>query len=157
MRSGDGGQGTGEFGIDGASILFPFPVPRPSRCSSSTPTLRSEFPRPPVPRPQLPVPTLSQCALSSTMIKLIIGTMTERSRDPDTLLPLKPVELLIVTMLSAGDRHGYGIRQDIIDHTSGRIALEAGNLYRHIRRLQGEGLVDETEPRALASDGGERR
>jgi hypothetical protein len=28
-------------------------------------------------------------------------------------------------MLSAGERHGYGIRQDIIDHTSGTIALEA--------------------------------
>jgi DNA-binding PadR family transcriptional regulator len=78
-------------------------------------------------------------------------------RDPKSLLPLKPIELLILSMLSAGDRHGYGIRQDIIDHTGGRIALEAGNLYRHIRRLQSEGLVDETEPRALTTDGDERR
>ena len=77
--------------------------------------------------------------------------------NPDALLPLKPVELLILTMLSAGDRHGYGIRQDIVEHTGGRIALEAGNLYRHIRRLQSEGLVDETEPRPVTSDGDERR
>lgn len=83
--------------------------------------------------------------------------MSRPERDPQSILPLKPVELLVLTMLSAGDRHGYGIRQDIVDHTQGRIALEAGNLYRHIRRLQGEGLVDETEPRALTSEGGERR
>jgi len=77
-------------------------------------------------------------------------------RDPISLLPLKPIELLILSMLSGGDRHGYGIRQDIIDHTGGRIALEAGNLYRHVRRLQTEGLVDETE-RALTTDADERR
>lgn len=83
--------------------------------------------------------------------------MTKRSPDPATLLPLKPVELLILTMLSAGDRHGYGIRQDIADHTGGRVALEAGNLYRHIRRLQSDGLIDETEPRPLTDTGDERR
>lgn len=73
--------------------------------------------------------------------------------DPSALLPLKPIELLILTMLSGGERHGYGIRQDIIDHTAGRIALEAGNLYRHIRKLESEGLLTETE----AGDDDERR
>jgi len=29
-----------------------------------------------------------------------------RDRDPDELLPLKPIELLVLTMLSAGERHG---------------------------------------------------
>ena len=77
-------------------------------------------------------------------------------RDPRDLLPLRPTELLILTMLSAGERHGYGIRQDIVEHTKGQVALEAGNLYRHIRRLEAEGLVEETEPR-LAEDGGDER
>jgi DNA-binding PadR family transcriptional regulator len=77
--------------------------------------------------------------------------------DPSALLPLKPIELLILTMLSGGERHGYGIRQDIIDHTGGRIALEAGNLYRHIRKLESEKLVTETEPRAVPGDDDERR
>lgn len=80
-----------------------------------------------------------------------------RERDPNELLPLKPIELLVLTMLSAGERHGYGIRQDIVDHTRGRISLEAGNLYRHIRRLESEGLLGETEPRPVASDDDERR
>src|SRR5918911_5178425 len=63
-------------------------------------------------------------------------------RSPDDLLPLRPVEALVLTMLSAGERHGYGIRQDILEHTQGRIELEAGSLYRQIRRLEAEGLVE---------------
>jgi PadR family transcriptional regulator len=63
--------------------------------------------------------------------------------DPAALLPLRPVELLLLTMLAVGDRHGYGLRQDIIDHTGGKLALEAGSLYRHIRRLEDSRLVAE--------------
>ncbi|MEO8452507.1 MAG: PadR family transcriptional regulator [Gemmatimonadota bacterium] len=66
---------------------------------------------------------------------------------PDDLLPLRPVEALILTMLAAGDRHGYGLRHDILDHSGGRIALEAGNLYRHIRRLEAAGCLAESDQR----------
>lgn len=81
-------------------------------------------------------------------------------RTPPTVadfLPLRPVELLILTMLSAGDRHGYGIRQDILAHTEGRLALEAGNLYRHIRQLESGGLLEESERRPSADADDERR
>src|SRR6185503_4325211 len=74
---------------------------------------------------------------------------------PEDFLPLKPIELLILTMLSAGERHGYGIRQDIVAHTEGRVSLEAGNLYRHILNLQWGGIVDETETKA--DDGTDKR
>lgn len=77
------------------------------------------------------------------------------SKNPDDLLPLKPVEALILSMLSAGERHGYGIRQDVLEHTRGRIELEAGSLYRHIRRLEGDGLVEATAVRRPGED--ERR
>src|SRR5947199_7175230 len=80
-----------------------------------------------------------------------------RDRDPRNVLPLKPFELLVLTMLSAGDRHGYGIRQDIIDHTNGSIELEAGNLYRTIRRLEADGLVDESDRRPAEETDDERR
>jgi DNA-binding PadR family transcriptional regulator len=50
-------------------------------------------------------------------------------------------------MLAAGDRHGYGLRQDIIDHTGGKIALEAGSLYRDIRRLEDAGALAEAAGR----------
>jgi DNA-binding PadR family transcriptional regulator len=80
---------------------------------------------------------------------------TPPQRDPHALLPLKPIELLILTMLSSGDRHGYGIRQDILDHTHGAVAPEAGNLYRHLRNLQDAGLLDEVRGRSAADE--ERR
>ena len=70
------------------------------------------------------------------------------TRSPDDLLPLKPVETLILSMLTAGERHGYGIRQDVLDHTRGRIELEAGSLYRLIRRLESDGLVEASARRA---------
>jgi DNA-binding PadR family transcriptional regulator len=78
-------------------------------------------------------------------------------RAPAALLPLKPIELLILTMLAAGDRHGYGIRQDIIDHTNGAIRPEAGNLYRSIRYLMDDGLVDDSGRRPAAELDDERR
>lgn len=82
--------------------------------------------------------------------------MTPR-HDPDELLPLKPVEVLVLTMLAGGDRHGYGIRQDILEHTHGAIELEAGNLYRTIRRLEQAGLLDESGRRPAADSDDERR
>jgi DNA-binding PadR family transcriptional regulator len=72
--------------------------------------------------------------------------------DPEAHLPLRPVEALLLTMLVAGDRHGYGLRQDIIDHTGGKIQLEAGSLYRHIRRLEEAGMLAETGGRAVRED-----
>lgn len=87
----------------------------------------------------------------------VMSPTRPREQDPQALLPLKPIELLVLTMLSGSDRHGYGLRQDIVDHTNGRVALEAGNLYRYIRRLESEGLVGETEPRRSSDRDDERR
>jgi DNA-binding PadR family transcriptional regulator len=47
-------------------------------------------------------------------------------------------------MLSQGERHGYGIMQDVEQHTDGATLLEAGSLYRTIRRLSDERLVAES-------------
>ena len=76
---------------------------------------------------------------------------------PERFLPLKPVEVLILTMLTAGERHGYGIRQDIAAHTDGALQLEAGNLYRSIRRLVELGLVGEAGRRPAPEADDERR
>ena len=63
--------------------------------------------------------------------------------DAERFLPVKPLELLVMTVLADGDRHGYGIRHDILDRTDGAISIEAGNLYRHVRALEDDGLVTE--------------
>jgi DNA-binding PadR family transcriptional regulator len=80
--------------------------------------------------------------------------MTPARSEPsfESSLPLKPVETLILTMLTGGERHGYGIRKDILEHSEGRIELEAGGLYRHIRRLEGEGLIEPSSTRRGAAE-----
>jgi DNA-binding PadR family transcriptional regulator len=69
---------------------------------------------------------------------------------------LKHSELLILTTLSAGDRHGYAIRQEILDFTDGSVDIEAGTLYRHLRALEEGGHIrfapapsDETDSRRI--------
>ncbi len=60
-------------------------------------------------------------------------------------------------MLAPGDRHGYGIMQDVEAHTDGSVVLEAGSLYRTIRRLQDEGWITESARRPAADRDDERR
>ena len=74
--------------------------------------------------------------------------------DPRHFLPLKPVDLELLLALSEQDLHGYGLVQAISAQTDGLLVLDAGNLYRVIKRLMGEGLIAESERRA---DDGERR
>lgn len=74
---------------------------------------------------------------------------------PQDHLPLTSIELLLLTMLAAGERHGYGLRQDICEYTEGQIEIEAGNLYRHIRSLEDHGFITTTRPPRNETD--ERR
>ena len=76
---------------------------------------------------------------------------------PQDLIPLRPVDFLVLLMLAPKERHGYGIMQDVLEHTGGRIELEAGSLYRTIRRLGAEGLLEESARRPVADLDDERR
>jgi DNA-binding PadR family transcriptional regulator len=79
-------------------------------------------------------------------------------RDPESRVPLKSIDFLILLMLAKnGDRHGYGIMQDVSEHTENSIELEAGSLYRTIRRLQEDGLLEESSRRPAADLDDERR
>lgn len=60
-------------------------------------------------------------------------------------LPLPPATFHILLALAAGDRHGYGIIQDVEARTRGAVSLGAGTLYRTIQRLLERDLI--TEPR----------
>jgi len=68
-------------------------------------------------------------------------------RDPQDLLPLKPVDLLVLMTLARGERHGYGIVADIAEQTEGKIRLVPGNLYAVLQRLGNQGVLEETEKR----------
>ena len=63
--------------------------------------------------------------------------------DIESRLPLPLAAFHILLVLSAGDRHGYGISQDVEAVTSGALRLSPGTLYRTIQRLLEEGLISE--------------
>ena len=77
--------------------------------------------------------------------------------DPRAFLPLKPVDLHLLLVLSGGERHGYGLVQEIAERSDGLIALDAGNLYRVIKRLADDGLVAESDHKSAPDLGDERR
>jgi DNA-binding PadR family transcriptional regulator len=43
-----------------------------------------------------------------------------RTRSPADVLPLRSMDFLVLLMLAPGERHGYGIMQDVLAHTDGR-------------------------------------
>ena len=72
------------------------------------------------------------------------------------LLPLPPATFHILVALSTGDRHGYGIIQDVEARTEGALRLSAGTLYRTMQRLLERGLIREL-PGARVQDEDPRR
>ena len=56
---------------------------------------------------------------------------------------LTPLMFQILMALSEGDRHGYGILQEIEERTGGAFRIGAGTLYRAIKQLVGAELMAE--------------
>ena len=77
--------------------------------------------------------------------------------DPAAFLPLKPTDYQILFVLYRGELHGYAMVKAIEERTGGRISLEPSNLYRRIRRLVRDGLVEESEERPAPELDDERR
>ena len=57
-----------------------------------------------------------------------IATATDRDRI-DVSLPLRPVEFHVLLSLAAGERHGYGIIQDIEARDDSAVP-DVGTMYR---------------------------
>jgi DNA-binding PadR family transcriptional regulator len=65
---------------------------------------------------------------------------TDRDRI-DAHLPLRPVEFHILLSLAAGDRHGFGIIEDI--EARGDVAVpDVGTMYRALARMVESGLIE---------------
>lgn len=57
--------------------------------------------------------------------------------------PLNPEIFEILLALAEGPAHGWGIVQEVESRTDGRIELAPSLLYRRLRRLVEDGLVEE--------------
>jgi len=82
----------------------------------------------------------------------------KKAADPESFLPLKPNWFHILLSLSEQEQHGYGIMQDVLERTHGKVRLWPTTLYGTIRKLIDAGLVEESDDRpAVELDDARRR
>src|SRR5215472_5501054 len=69
--------------------------------------------------------------------------------DPELqrFIPLKAQWFHIMLSLAGGEQHGYGIMQEVLDRTSGKVRLWPATLYGSIKRLIEAGLIEESNRR----------
>ncbi len=73
------------------------------------------------------------------------------------LAPLTPAVFHILLALVDGQRHGYGIVQEIDRRSEGTVRMGPGTLYGSIKRMLADGLIVETEQRPDPAIDDERR
>lgn len=72
-------------------------------------------------------------------------------------LRMTPAVYQILLSLADGERHGYGIMQEVEDRTSGEVRLGPGTLYRSIKRMRKAGLIQATGDPLTGGDDEDRR
>lgn len=83
--------------------------------------------------------------------------MNKEKHQPEALLPLTPAVFHILLALADGERHGYGIMQEIALRTDGKMRMGPGTLYGSIKRMLAEGLIEELGERPDPALDDERR
>ena len=81
---------------------------------------------------------------------------TDRSRTSGQQPALRGVEFHILLSLAAGERHGYGIIQDIEARGDASVP-DLGTMYRALARMVDSGLIEPAERREAADAADERR
>ena len=71
--------------------------------------------------------------------------------------PLNHSEFHILLALADGQRHGYGIMQEVEARSAGTVRLGPGTLYGAIKRMLAAGLIEESARRPTAKNDDQRR
>lgn len=80
-----------------------------------------------------------------------------KTLSPESFLPLKPHWFHVLLSLSDQDQHGYGIMQDVLERTDGKVRLWPPTLYGTIKRLIDEELIEPSDTRPVAALDDSRR
>src|SRR5215469_9658698 len=83
--------------------------------------------------------------------------MPYSARNPEERVPLTPAVFHILLILSDGERHGYSIMRDILALTHGKLRIGPATLYRSIKHLVEDGLIEESDVRPDPALDDERR
>lgn len=77
------------------------------------------------------------------------------ARRPEAFVPLPADALLILLALASRPLHGYGIIRDVEERSAGETILQTGALYRMLRRLLRDDLIESCD--APPGDGDDPR
>ena len=69
---------------------------------------------------------------------------------PEDFLPLKPNYFHVMLSLAGEEQHGYGIMQEVLERSGGKIRLWPATLYGTLKRLMDEDLIAESADRPAA-------
>lgn len=83
--------------------------------------------------------------------------MQADASDPRLHLPLRPVVFEILLVLNEGERHGYGLMQDLKERSGGRWVLGPGTLYRTLNEMVRKRFIEPGGDRKAPDAGDERR
>jgi len=75
----------------------------------------------------------------------------------EDFLPLKPHWFHVLLSLADDEQHGYGIMQEVLERTRGKVRLWPATLYGTLKRLMDEELIEESEVRPVVDDDERRR
>ena len=81
----------------------------------------------------------------------------QRDQTPGDFLPLKPNWFHVLLSLSDREQHGYGIMQEVLERTGGKVRLWPATLYGTLKRLLDAELIGESPGRPHAEGDDERR
>lgn len=72
-------------------------------------------------------------------------------------IPLKTQWFHVLLTLAGGEQHGYGIMQEVLNRTHGKVRLWPATLYGSIKRLIEADLIEESDTRPPAEEDDARR
>src|SRR5450631_1340194 len=76
---------------------------------------------------------------------------------PESFLPLKPNWFHVLLSLTGQGQHGYGIMEEVLERTDGKVRLWPATLYGTLKGLIDEGVSAESEPRPAPEEDDARR
>jgi DNA-binding PadR family transcriptional regulator len=77
--------------------------------------------------------------------------------NPEDFLPLKPHWFHVLLSLDGQEQHGYGIMQEVLDRTGGKLRLWPATLYGTLKRLMEQDLIEESVARPAPEQDDARR
>jgi DNA-binding PadR family transcriptional regulator len=85
------------------------------------------------------------------------ATSPSTERDPRALLPLRPLVFELLLLLQRNEQHGYALMRALGDRAERRFVLGPATLYRTLKELREQGLIEEAEAPAGDTEDERRR